>query len=207
MRAIVAGSTGATGLAITKQLLQDSSYASVTALTRRPVEKSHFGDVGHDKLTIKNFDETINRSSDPNAYDVAYCCLGAAPHTEEADYVIPAKFADYCEKNQIPRVLLISSVGADANSWISYPRTIGRREEYFKQRSFQLSIFRPQFILRGELARAKEIFFTTILPSGFKIDVNTIGKAAVACFKAPQTEKCVIYENQPIKDLAGSPVV
>jgi oxidoreductase len=203
MEAIVAGSTGATGQAIVKELLATSSITRVYAMTRKVTDPSYFSADSNqqEKLKIVNFDSVISGTTTiPSKIELAFCCLGSAPHSIESDLIAPSKLADYLSRRPQPpsKVLLISADGANSNSWLSYPRTIGKREEYFKSKfSDNLVIFRPRLLLRNDKSRSIEKFASWFLPKSFKMNVENLAKSAVNVMINP-TNGHQIYSHSEI---------
>src|SRR5690606_8546616 len=114
--ALLLGATGLVGSHLLQQLLESPSYAVVVALTRRPLE------VQHPKLRqeIIDFDHP-----DPARIkgDDLFCALGttlAKAGSKEAQYRIdctyPFEIGKIARQNGVRQYLLVSSVGANANT-------------------------------------------------------------------------------------------
>lgn len=162
--AIVGGSTGATGRWVVKELAENPRCTRVVALSRKeiPDQMAAFG-ITSQKIVVQTIDfaklvATPDLSAQGvQAADVAFCCMGSSPASEEADFVIPRAFAQACSALKVSRMGLISSTGADANSMMFYFKLIGRREVAFEEQKFpHLAIFRPGMLDRQDLARFKE---------------------------------------------------
>lgn len=128
--AIVLGATGLTGGIVLKNLLKDQRYDRVKVFSRR-----HTG-VTHPKLEehILNLFELEEAKEDFKA-DEVYCCVGTTkaktPDLEvykKVDYGIPVAAAKLAKQNFIPRLLVVSSLGADAESRFFYNRIKGEME-------------------------------------------------------------------------------
>jgi uncharacterized protein YbjT (DUF2867 family) len=179
----VAGSTGAVGQEVVRQLLLTPSVDHVYALTRRPFftdaanqSKLSFASSSN-KFTEKivNFDN-LNAGDFHNS-DVVFSCLGStrkdAGSAEEfwkQDHDLIVKVATIA--SQVPTVKhfsLVSSVGADPKSSILYTKCKGQIEEDIKKLPFEnFTIFRPAGILRENehtvsKSRTIESVFKTVM--------------------------------------------
>ena len=144
--ALLVGATGLTGNLLLELLLNNNDYQKIIVYTRLIIEKSH------PKLEQRVIDfnllDTIVQADD------VYCCLGTTikqagskPAFEKVDYEYPLKIAKLQLKAGSKKFLLISAMGADANSMIFYSRVKGRLENELQQLGYEsLYIFRPSFI-------------------------------------------------------------
>ena len=200
---VIAGSTGACGQAFVSQHLEDPNCVQVIALTRNPVDS--FGASFHEtflkKLIIEQVDfgnlqeSGVIDDSIPRPIH-AVCALGSAPFSELSDFTLPCKFADYCKTKEIKTMTLVSASGCKAGSIFGYLDTIGRREDYFISKKFEkLITLRPKLLLRGELARKKESFFTCITPSSQQIRVEDLARAAVSDAHRDLVDDILILEH------------
>lgn len=166
MRALVIGATGATGRDLVEELLADTDYREVVVFVRRS-----FG-LTHPKLM-----EVLTDFDKPEAVaglikgDVLFSCLGttlkAAGGREkqwQVDYEIPAKFAGIALQNEVSALVLLSALGASANSRVFYSKLKGRLEEYMTGLGFvRCIIFRPGLLLRKNTDRWGERVAATVL--------------------------------------------
>ncbi len=150
--ALVLGATGLVGGHLVRQLLDHPDYAEVVTLVRRPLE------LDHPKLRqeILDFDRP-----DPTKIkgDELFCALGttlkkagskAAQYRIDCEY--PYAIGQIARQNGVRQYLLVSSIGADAQSSNFYLRTKGELEEKIKALGFEAFISaRPSFLL-GERA-------------------------------------------------------
>lgn len=193
MKIIVIGATGATGKQIIHQLLQKVEVREVVALVRKPSfmpnPKLHEQVVDFNNLT---------------AYahllvgDVAISCLGTTlkdAGSKEAQWTIdfdyPLTFAKLCKENNVPKFLLLSSVGANAKSSLFYSRLKGSLEQALMKCNFtELLIFRPAGLIRPNTERIGEKVFVKILNGlntfgvlkNYKpIHVMDLAKAMITC--------------------------
>lgn len=144
--ALIIGASGLTGGLLVQQLLANDYYSTVTIYVRKSLQ------INHPKLIelIVDF-ETINTSV--NADDV-FCCLGTTikiAKTKEAfekvDLHYPIKIAQLQKKAGSKQFLVVSAMGANANSSIFYSKTKGLMEDGLQKIGFDaLYILRPSFI-------------------------------------------------------------
>lgn len=146
--ALLLGATGLVGRHLLEQLLDDARYETVVALTRRPL------DLQHPKLRqeIIDFDHP-----DPAKIkgDDLFCALGTTLRkagSKEAQYRIdctyPSEIGRIGRENGVQQYLLVSSIGADAQSSNFYLRTKGDLEEKLKALHFKTFVSaRPSFLL------------------------------------------------------------
>lgn len=147
--ALVIGASGLVGEATVKQLLQSQHYSKVIALTRKPlaINNSKF------ENPVVNFDK-------PEQYnkikaDDVYCAMGTTitkagsqAAFKKVDYEIPMQVANWALQNGATQFILVSSLGADAQSAVFYSRTKGELEVALKALSYKsLLIFRPSILL------------------------------------------------------------
>ncbi len=129
--AIILGATGLTGGILLQQLVQDDRYTKIKLFSRKRV------DLSHPKIEEYIIDmlELRNSAHDFTADDV-FCCIGTTASKtsskelyHEIDYGIPVSASRLCKTNKIGVFIVISALGADANSSIFYNRTKGEMEE------------------------------------------------------------------------------
>jgi len=152
MEATIIGATGLTGSLLLKKLLEDERFSKVRALVRRPL------DFEHPKL-----EACVIRFDEPESWaplvqgDVLFSALGTTLKQAGSkaaqylvDYEYQYQFARAAAQNGVPRLVLVSSAGADAGSWNFYSRMKGELDEAVQKLPFQsISIIRPG-ILDGE---------------------------------------------------------
>ena len=151
IRALLVGATGLVGGHCLGELLYDSAFSAVTVVTRRPLEWIP------EKLTVHvvtDFDHLGDYAEAFNV-DVVLCCLGttqqAAGSLEafaKVDHIYVAELARLAASRGVQRFILVSAVGADANSPIFYNRIKGRAEAAVSEWSFPtLHILRPSLLI------------------------------------------------------------
>ncbi|MFN0047988.1 MAG: NAD-dependent epimerase/dehydratase family protein [Cytophagales bacterium] len=148
--ALIAGATGLVGKQCLYKLLENPNYDSVYALVRKPLEIKHL------KLKQIVFDYQNFAVLDIiwEVTDV-YCCLGTTMKKAgtkaafyEVDFTFVLNLAAYFAKKSTPNFLLISAIGADANSSIFYSKVKGEIETAISKLDYKgIFIFRPSFLM------------------------------------------------------------
>lgn len=149
---LVIGATGLVGKEIVRQLLADSSVSSVTALTRRPIERS----AGDEKLRneVVDFDK-LSDHADVFSVDQIFCALGTTikqAGSQDAfrhiDHDIPLAAATLGAREGVKDFLLVSALGASAASRVFYNRVKGELEDALRTMGFRsLTIARPSLLV------------------------------------------------------------
>jgi uncharacterized protein YbjT (DUF2867 family) len=146
--AIIIGATGFVGLALTKELLDKSFYSKVIVLVRKPLNISH----------VKLVQEIIDFDK-PDVSKIIgddfFCAIGTTLRkagSKEAQYKIdctyPFELGKIAKANGVKQYLLVSSVGADANSSNFYLKTKGDLEQKIQSLGFENFVcIRPSFLL------------------------------------------------------------
>jgi len=147
--AIILGATGLTGGILLNELLEDPRYETIKIFSRSASQINHpkLNEYLGDLLSLSNF------KSDFKA-DEVYCCIGTTksktPDKEmyrSIDYGIPVTAAQLSLENDIDTFLVISALGADANSAIFYNKIKGEMEEaVLKQGVAHTYILQPSII-------------------------------------------------------------
>jgi len=151
LTALVIGATGATGTELVKQLMDDSRYTSVVVFSRRPLLVTGASLTTH----IVDFDN-------PQAWahlvkgDVLFSALattlkqaGSQKEQYKIDYTYQYQTAAIAAANGVAKYVLVSAMGANAKSWLFYPRIKGELDNAARGLPFkQIHIFRPVFLLR-----------------------------------------------------------
>ncbi|ORZ35223.1 hypothetical protein BCR44DRAFT_116747 [Catenaria anguillulae PL171] len=223
--AVVLGHTGAVGKALLRELMADARFAKVTVVGRREIE---YSGPNADKLVQKVVDfENLDAHRPAFAgHSVAFCSLGTTRADAgsadrfrriDHDYVVnAAKLIGEESGKQAAagagvHFLYVSSTGANASSYMLYPKTKGEIELALKGTPGlgKVSIFRPA-LLEVEGAREGKTRFGenvahTLLPvfkffspQGISCPVGTVAKAMVSVFANPHQEPYHIYENRDI---------
>lgn len=148
--AILLGANGVIGSYCLKELLIDKYYNEVITFTRKPIENK----ITKHRNYVIDFNHLEKYKTLITANDI-FCCLGTTigkAGSKEAfkkvDYEYSKQFAEYAKENNAEQFILISSLGADANSGNFYLKTKGEIEQALITLSFKsLIIFRPSILL------------------------------------------------------------
>ena len=167
LHALVLGATGATGKELVKLLLEDSNFSQVSLFIRRTI------DVDHEKLTIHKIDFTrLNEYNSLVEGDVLFSALGTTKQEAGGkkqqflvDYTYQYEFAKMASENGVNHYSLVSSIGADKNSFFFYPKIKGALESSIKSLKFnKIHIFQPPSLIRQpELIRSGERYSINFL--------------------------------------------
>ena len=160
LHALVLGATGATGRELVNQLLKNDSFSHVSIFVRNSPN------ISHEKLSINtvNFSK-ISEYKSLIRGDVLFSALGTtkkeAGSSEQqflVDYTYQYKFAQMAYENGVNTYSLVSSDGANKDSFFFYPKIKGALEEKVKSLDFnKIQIFRPPLLVRqDDLIRSGE---------------------------------------------------
>ncbi len=149
MKCIIAGASGLVGQELLSELLNDPKTISITALVRSdlPIKGPKI------KTIITSFEQIENFSIE--AADVGLCTLGTTikkAGSEEnffhVDHDLVIHFAKACQNAGVKTFIIVSALGADANSKIFYNKVKGQTEEDLKKLNFEsLVILRPSLLM------------------------------------------------------------
>ncbi|GAB2473111.1 nucleoside-diphosphate sugar epimerase [Hymenobacter qilianensis] len=148
--ALIAGASGLVGSQLLTLLLASERYAKVIVIGRRPLPQVH------PKLEQRIFGlDDLDQHRLGLIADDVYCCLGTTMRqagSKEAfykvDYLYVVKLAALTAGNFAAQFLVVSAMGADANSRIYYNRVKGEMEQAVRQTPFRaIHFFRPSLLL------------------------------------------------------------
>lgn len=149
--ALIVGATGLIGGYCLDTLCDDPTYTDIIALVRKPLLKTH----RKLKAVVSHFDKNLEHElSKANADDV-YCCLGSTikkAGSKEAfqavDLYLVVAIADVMKRQGAEQFIVISAMGADANSRLFYNRVKGEMESALQELGYPcLRIIRPSLLL------------------------------------------------------------
>ncbi len=214
--AILLGATGLTGGYLLKILLNDPNYNKVKVFSRSSVGFEHEKLEEHliDLLKLEDHEDNFTA-------DEVYCCIGTTksqtPDKEtykKIDFGIPVTAAKLCRENKIDTFLVISSLGADANSSVFYNKVKGEMQhEVLEQGIAHTYIFQPSLIA-GD--REEDRFFENLAIKGMKV-INNLLVGSLKKYRSihPETiakamHKCaiggypkILIESDEIQKLAS----
>lgn len=211
--AILLGATGLTGGILLEKLLADNLFEKVILFSRSSVG------VTHPKLEEHLIDlfQLEKHSSDFKA-DVVFCCIGTTksktPNKEtyrKIDYGIPVTAATLCKQNGIDRFIVISAMGADANSSVFYNKVKGEMQRDVLQQNIQHTYILQPSLLGGKRSekrlgeRIGQLFmgvFGFLLPKNYSlIEPETIATAMRILVEKEHSE--AIITSAKIKEIAN----
>lgn len=178
--AIVFGASGLIGSHLLPILFADDSYDEVLVFTRKPLG-----------IVAAKLEEIVTDFKDLDALrsrvkgDVVFCCLGTTIKTagseaafRRVDFGLVRWTAVAAAENKVPQYLVISSLGANADSKNFYLRTKGEMEKAVSALNFeQCVILRPSMLAgpRKEFRfgeRVGQLFmsvFAPFIPAKYKM--------------------------------------
>ena len=151
LHALVLGATGSTGQEIVKLLLQDSNFSKVSIFVRRTIN------IEHEKLIIHKINfSRLSEYKDLLHGDIFFSALGTTKKDAGSkkkqfivDYTYQYEFAKMASENRVNHYSLVSSIGANKNSFFFYPKIKGALEEAVKSLKFKkIQIFQPPSLIR-----------------------------------------------------------
>ena len=214
LAALVIGATGATGSELVNQLLEDNRFNSVVVFSRRPLV------VTHAKLTthIVDFDNPQSWAHLVKG-DVLFSALattlkqaGSQKEQYKIDYTYQYQTAETAAANGVGAYVLVSAMGANARSWLFYPRIKGELDNAVAALTFkQIHIFRPGFLLRQpDKIRPMEklgiaIFYAFNTLGLFKsqkaLPVEVLAQKMISVLFKPAASQFQVYSLDSIFDL------
>jgi len=214
--ALIAGATGLIGSACLDELLRNPLYKKVIAIVRRKTG------VQHNKLEEIVVDFAQLSSANTGPVDDLFCCLGSTikkagsqEKFREIDYSYPLELARLAQQRGAQRMMLVSAVGADANSKVFYNRVKGELERDLQTLSLpELHIFQPSLLLgnRSEFRLGERVaevvmkilqpFFRGAYAKYRAVKGETVARAMVSAALHPQ-RGVFVHEYTAIQELAG----
>jgi len=193
--AVVFGASGLIGSQLLPILFADPDYDLVLVFTRKSLG-----------LVAAKLEEVITDFKDLDSLrskvkgDVVFCCLGTTIKTagseaafRRVDFELVRWCAVAAAENQVPRFLVISSMGANADSRIFYNRIKGEMEKAVSALKFeQCVILRPSMLYgpRKEFRFGERVgqffmwLFWLFIPAKYKlIHARTVAQKMVQLAK------------------------
>lgn len=210
--AIILGATGLTGSILLEKLLNDVSFEKIKLFSRSSVAKESPKIDEHliDMFQLENHSEAFKA-------DVVFCCIGTTkaktPDKEtykKIDYGIPVTAAKLAKQNGIETFIVISAMGADADSSIFYNKTKGEMQrDVLKQNIKNTYVLQPSLIVgdREENRFGEKVAtffmktFGFLIPKKYKmIKAETIAEAMLVLAKEGSSKQQIT--SNEIKQIA-----
>jgi uncharacterized protein YbjT (DUF2867 family) len=210
--ALVFGASGLIGNQLVHLLNQDATYSSVILFVRSPLGSN----------LDKVHEQVVDFSRLPDLAplikgDDLYICLGttrkkagSVKRVEEIDRDLPVGIARMAAKNQVTRIAVVSSMGADRGSGNYYLRIKGEMEEGIRNIGFEQTIIaRPSMLFgpRKEFRLAEKIAGVVMKGIGFLlvgkaakyrgIEALTVARAMLALIKS--SSKQVVFQSDELE--------
>lgn len=150
--AVVIGATGLIGSQLVELLLADTDFSEVRVLARRPLSLSH-PKLNVHIVTFEDYHLLKEKISTGHAL---FCCVGTTQKKvkgdkaayRKVDFDIPVNSAHAAIENGFKRYLLVSSVGANADTNNFYLKLKGEAEQAISKLPFEsVHFFRPSLLL------------------------------------------------------------
>lgn len=214
LTANIIGATGLVGSQLVKLLLEDDNFEKVRIFVRRD------SGMEHSKLEQQVVDFGKKETwADKLKGDVLFSALGTTlkqagskEKEYEVDFTFNLNFARKARENGIENYVLVSSIGANSQSRLFYPRMKGELDDAVSKLGFQnLAILRPSSLTgeRKEKRRMEDLsipvvrFITQFILKKYRpIEGKTVAQAMINAVLKPQPEK-TIWEADEVFELAG----
>jgi uncharacterized protein YbjT (DUF2867 family) len=209
--AVIAGATGLIGQELIKLLSNDNRYDKILALTRT----AKASDLPKVEYVVVDFDSLATYQQQINGDD-AFCALGTTRQkagSKEAfykvDYTYVWEFARIMAKNEAQSFTLVSSMGADKDSFFYYSEVKGKIEDAISQLDFEkITIVRPSLLLGdrteerfGEgIAQTFSKLLNPIIPAKYEgIEAAQVAKAMIKAANDGKNELEIIENDELLK--------
>ena len=198
----IIGASGLIGSCIVDELLQTTDN-KITLISRRALGLSNLRI--HEVIVDFTNQSALNEAL--KGVDAIFIAIGTTQKKmkgdlsayRKVDYDIPVAVAQACVINNVPKLLMVSSAGADSSSSNFYLRIKGEVEQAIEKMPIQyIGIFQPSLLMgnRNEFRLGERIsqlimpIFSFVIPSKYKpIAAKSIAKAMIR--KAIQDQKGV----------------
>ena len=207
---LITGATGLVGGHLLNLLRRESQVESIVAPTRHPLEHA-FGIANpHDP----DLSAALAKVTSP--VDTVFCCLGATIRDagskaafSHVDYDLVLETAQTGIRLGAQQLLVVSALGANANSPFFYNRVKGEMESALIEQGWpRLTIARPSMLLgeRSGSPRLNERLLAplfSLLPGNWKaIAAQDVAKAMLKMAKSPGTSPVTILTSRQLREIA-----
>lgn len=187
-QALLVGATGLIGSYLLKMLLEDEQYEQINVLTRRDLEIKH-AKLNATVIDFENLEHHANLIQGDDLFitlGITKKKAGSIEAAYKVEFTYPHQIAQIAQANGAKQCLIVSSIGANANSKNYYFKAKGEVENALMQIPFEsLHILRPSILLgpRKEIRLAEDLgkvtfmAFATFIPNRYKaIQGKTVAK-------------------------------
>ncbi|POZ26058.1 hypothetical protein C3709_03445 [Lelliottia aquatilis] len=206
---LITGSTGLVGDHLLRMLIRETRINYIAAPTRRPLADISGVYNPHDpQLT-----DALAQVQDP--IDIAFCCLGTTRREAgskeafiHADYTLVVDTALTAKRLGAKHFLVVSSMGANANSPFFYNKVKGKMEDALIAQNWdRLTIVRPSMLLGDrEKQRFNESIFAPLFqlfPGNWKsIQARDVASAMLHEARSPSKEGVNIIPSAKLREIA-----
>jgi uncharacterized protein YbjT (DUF2867 family) len=216
--AVVFGATGLVGKELVAELFGNNDYKEVITVVRRGLTLTN---PKLREILLPDFSGLIQQKDKLTA-TAYFCCIGTTikiAGSKEAfrrvDHDIPLQIAQLAQELDVPNLVVISSIGAQANSGNFYLRTKGEMENGVRTAySGNLKVVRPSFLMGNrsqfrfgeKIAGAFMKVFGWFLIGSLKkfrgIKARDVAKAMIKAAHLPTAK--VVYESDELQELASN---
>ncbi|XP_022094045.1 oxidoreductase HTATIP2-like isoform X2 [Acanthaster planci] len=215
--AFVVGYTGEVGKEVVKELARTKIFSNVFLIGRREVkyEDELFKDFKMEQKIV-DFDKLDDFANVFKGHSVGICALGTTKGKAgkegfiKVDHDYTMKVAELAKAGGCKHYNLISSLGANKNSFFLYTKVKGQVEEETRELGFErATVYRPAVLMcdRQE-SRTGEWFIKKVLapmeylsPGSMTSPTTTVAKAVVNTIISPVTQAFEIIEAKAIHRL------
>ena len=151
---IIIGGSGMVGTVLINLIKKDNPYDKVILLTRRALKDiPDSGKFIHhivDFDNLEHYRDVIKARTLVSLLGTTAKKAGSKDNFIKVDYGYPKQSALIARDNGTENIILVSAVGADADSGFLYPAAKGRLEQAVMQMGFKsVNILRPSLLLRA----------------------------------------------------------
>lgn len=216
--AIVFGSTGLIGRSLVEELCASQDYSTVKLFVRKAGSVYRSDKI---KEFVADF-EKLSAFADQITGDDLFIALGttikkagSVSKMEEIDRDLPVRIASVASANRIPRMAVVSSIGADASSRNYYLRIKGEMEKRILGLNFKcIAVVRPSLLLgqRGEKRFGEDLsktfmkVFQVFLTGKFRkykaIEAKDVARAMIAILRDKTGRE--IYESDRLQTISDT---
>lgn len=167
--AIILGATGLTGNLLLRKLVQNDTYDRIVLFSR------HQTNIKHPKIEEHLIDLfKLEEHKEKFEADEVFCCIGTTKSKtpdeatyKKIDHGIPVTAAKLSAENNIGTFLVISALGADANSRIFYNKVKGEMQMDVLDQSIKNTYILQPSLISGD--REEGRFFENLAKSTMKL--------------------------------------